>query len=38
MKEIRDFIKRGRAYYAAHPSDKWALIISIIALIVAFAK
>ena len=33
-----EFFKRGFRYYREHPSDKWALIISIIALIVAFAK
>ncbi len=35
---MMDFIKRGRAYYNAHPKDKLALIISLIALVVAFAK
>ena len=38
MRDLLEFMKRGRAYYDAHPMDKWALIISLIALIVAFAK
>ena len=33
-----DFLKRGIKYYREHPWDKWALILSIIALIVACTK
>lgn len=38
MRAILEFLKLGRAYYRTHPEDKWALIISCIALIVAIAK